>query len=251
MSIKHILKCVCIPVICMVTLCTPCHAQNADFGIWTDLGITKKIDKHWSIGAEAGLRTRDNTKTADRWSFGLDATYKINSYAKLAAGYDFLYDHRETKQTYHKDGSVNKVTPSYWWPRHRFFVDVTGSYAIGRLGMSLRERYQYTYRPKAKNKKYDTDDDEWEDVKSKSSNLLRSRFAMEYNIKKCPLSPFASIELFHGEGGLQKTRYTVGTNYKLNKHHNINIYYRYQSVNNNDDDEPDIHVLGLGYTYKF
>lgn len=230
---------------------TPTLAQSSDFGVWTDVGVTKKFNKHWSLEAEAGLRTRDNSKETDRWSLGVSGAYKFNSYVKLSAGYDLLYDHREKKETFHKDGTTNKLTPAYWWPRHRFYADVTGSYSLGRLGLSLRERYQYTYRAKAKNKKYDADDDEWEDVKSKSSNLLRSRLEVDYNIRKCPLTPFASVELFHGEGGLQKTRYTVGADYNFNKRHAVKLYYRYQTVNDNDDDEPDCHVLGLGYSYKF
>lgn len=251
MSIRQFIRRTSFLLVGTIGICCQSYAQSSDFGVWTDIGITKKFDKHWSVGAEAGLRTRDNSEETDRWSIGIDAAYKFNQYAKISAGYDLLYDHRATKQTFHKDGSLNKITPSYWWPRHRFFFDVTGSYALGRLGMSLRERYQYTYRPKAQNKRYDTDDEEWEDIKSKTSNILRSRFEIEYNIKKCPVTPFASIELFHGEGGLQKTRYTVGADYKINKHHSIDLYYRYQTVNDNDDDEPDCHVLGVSYSYKF
>lgn len=227
------------------------EAQTADFGIWTDLGVEKQIGKHWQLGAEGGIRTRDNSKTVDRWSLGANASYRANKYFKTTVGYDLLYDHRPYKETYHKKGSVNKITPAYWWPRHRFYLDLTGSYAVGPLKASLRERYQYTYRPKAKDKKYDTDTDEWEDVKSKTSHLLRSKFQLSYKIKKCPLTPFANIELFHGKGGLQKTRYTVGSSYDFNKHHDVKLYYRYQSVNDNDDDEPDTHVLGLGYTFSF
>lgn len=226
-------------------------AQSSDFGVWLEAGAKKKLGDRWAIGIEAGLRTRDNSKNVDRWSLGIAAEYKIASFLKASAGYSFLYDQRETKTTYHSDGSVNKITPYYWWPRHRLHVALTGDVDLGRLNISLRERYQYTYRAKASNKKYDTDTEEWEDVKSKTSHILRSRLQLEYNIKKCPLKPFANVELFHGEGGLQKTRYTLGTALKIDKKNTLEAYYRFQKVKEDDEDEPDRHILGISYSYKF
>ena len=227
-------------------------AQDTDFGVWMDAGVVKKFNKHWSINGELGARTRDNLNNMDRWSLGIGGTYKLNSYLKFSAGYDFLYDHRPTEVKYNKKGTkIKKITPQYWWPRHRFTVGATGSYSFGHLGLSVRELWQYTYRAKAKNKRLLYNENEWEDVKSKSQHLLRSRFQMKYDIKKCHLEPYASVELYHGEGGLQKTRYTIGTSYAITKHHEVDVYYRYQDMNRDDDDDVNIHVLGLGYTYSF
>ncbi len=224
---------------------------QSDFGVWMDAGVEKKLDKHWSVEGEIGARTRNDSKEMDRYSLGLGADYKLNKYLKFSAGYNLLYDHRAEKQTYHKNGTVNKITPSYWWTRHRFLFGVTGSYGFGNLGLSLREMYQYTYSSTARNKKYDADTEEWEDVKSKSQHLLRSRFQMNYRLKHTPFAPFGSVEMYHGEGGLQKTRYTLGTNIALAKHHDLKVYYRYQDLRENDDDDLDTHVLGIGYSFKF
>lgn len=57
--------------------------------------------------------------------------------------------------------------------------------------------------------------------------------------------------MYHGEGGLQKTRYTLGTSFSFAKHHDLKLYYRYQDLRNNNDEDLDIHVLGIGYTYSF
>lgn len=227
-------------------------AQKSDFGIWTSAGIEKKLGKQWKLSGELGARTRDNSSTMDRFDVGVGVDYKPVSFLKLSAGYDFLYDHRARRVTYHrKSGTVNKITPSYWWPRHRVLLGVTGSYSIGRFGFSLREMYQYTYRALAKDKKYDTDTEEWEDVRSKSQHLLRSRLEVEYNIKKVPLTPFVSAEMYTGEGGLKKMRYTVGAEWSINKHNGLSLYYRYQDLRENDDDDLDMHVLGIGYEYSF
>lgn len=48
---------------------------------------------------------------------------------------------------------------------------------------------------------------------------------------------------------LEKTRYTLGTEYKINKRSKLDLFYRYQSET--DDEEDDGHVLGLGYSLKF
>lgn len=226
-------------------------AAQTDFGIWTDAGVEKKLGKHWTVEGAIGARSRNNSKEMDRYSLSVGGDYKLNKYVKFSAAYNLLYDHRGGTQTYHKNGTVNKITPSYWWPRHRFQVGVTGSYSLGRLGLSLREMYQYTYRPLAEGKKYDTDTEEWEDVKSKSTHLLRSRFQLTYRIKSTPLTPFANVEMFHGEGGLQKVRYTAGTSFALTNHHDLKIYYRYQNICGTNDDEQNTHVLGVGYAYKF
>lgn len=237
----------------LLSLTPSTQAQHGnDFGLWLDAGVEKKLNKKWSLEADLGYRSRSDARITDRMSIGLAAEYKIAKWIKAGAGYDLLYDHREPKVTYHKSsGTVNKITPDYWGLRHRFHLDLSGSVDWGRLGLSLRERYQYTYRPVATAKKYDTDTEEWEDVKAKNSHILRSRLQLDYNIKHCPVDPFASVELFHGEGGLQKSRYTAGLQWKLSKQHSLKAYYRYQTTHDDDDDEPNRHILGLGYAFKF
>lgn len=226
--------------------------DGSDFGLWFDAGAEKKLGKQWSLSLDLGYRSRSDARITDRMSAGLAAEYKFTKWLKAGAGYDLLYDHREPKVTYHKkSGTVNKITPAYWGLRHRFHFDLTGDVDLGRFNFSLRERYQYTYRPVASQKKYDTDTQEWEDVKSKGNHLLRSRLQVEYNIKHCPVDPFASVELFHGKGGLQKTRYTGGLEWKITKQHALKLAYRYQATHEDDDDEPDRHVVSLSYGFKF
>lgn len=226
--------------------------QGDDFGLWFDAGVEKKLGKRWGVGLDLGYRSRSDARITDRMSAGLSAGYKIARWLKAGLGYDLLYDHREPKVTYHKkSGTVNKITPDYWALRHRFHLDLSGDVDLGRFNLSLRERYQYTYRPAATAKRYDTDTQEWGDVKSKGSHLLRSRLQVEYNIRHCPVDPFASAELFTGKGGLQKARYTGGLEWKVAKQHALKLYYRYQTTHDDDDDEPSRHVLGLGYGFKF
>ena len=221
-----------------------------DFGIWTSIEAQKKIDKKLTVGIEAEFRTRNNTKTVDRWTGALDVSYKLLPWLKASAGYKFMSVNNQEKITYHSDGSYNNWRPSYWGTRHRFHFDLTGSIKLGNFDLSLRERWQYTYRPETTTTRYDFDNSYWEDttVKSKNKHVLRSRLQVEYDIPNCKITPFASVELYNG-WKLQKIRYTLGADWKLAKQHTIGAFYRYQSVQ--DDDDPNRHILGLSYKFKF
>ena len=65
-------------------------AQKDDFGLDFSLEAQKKLSKSVSLGFEGELRTRDNTKTVDRWAAGLSPDYKAYKWLKLSAGYAFL-----------------------------------------------------------------------------------------------------------------------------------------------------------------
>ena len=228
-------------------------AQGDDFGMWYELGVEKKLSPKWNIGAEGEFRTRNNSRTADRWSAGLSAEYKIVKGLKASAGYIFLYDNNQEKFDLKSDGlRPNKWTPSYWGVRHRFNLSLSGNVDIGRLNIALRERWQYTYRPEATGKKYDFDEETWKSVKGKGKNVLRSRLQLSYDIPHWKLDPTASVEMFNDKGGIAKMRYQVGIDYKYKKRHVFGLNYRYQDVNSDDDDnEVNSHLIGLSYKYKF
>ena len=77
--------------------------------------------------------------------------------------------------------------------------------------------------------------------------MLRSRLKVEYDIPECRIDPYVSAE-FYNSWSLEKSRYTVGAEWKITKMHSVGLYYLYQDVNNDkDDDEPDEHILGLSY----
>jgi long-subunit fatty acid transport protein len=242
-------KRLCILAIALVTTGTVL-AQDNDFGIWTNIGAEKKLG-NWGIGLEAEYRTRDNSGTSDRWSWGLKGSYKLNKYVKFDAGYTLLYDNNH-KLTYHDDGSINKEA-NFWGLRHRVFASVTGSYKVNNWTFSLRERWQYTYRPeKTISERYDYDQEDYDGepktYSGKGKNVLRSRLQAAYSIGKTGLEPYANVELYNS-WGIDKVRYTAGIEWDINKHHEVELYYRYQDPH--DSDESKIHILGLAYQFKF
>lgn len=86
--------------------------------------------------------------------------------------------------------------------------------------------------------------------RSKDKWVLRSKLTVEYNIHGLPLNPYASIDYGCGLNyTANKWKYTVGAEYKLNKQNKIDFYYRFS--HDDDDDEPNGHLIGVGYKYSF
>lgn len=226
-------------------------AQSDDFGMWYTISAEKKIDKKWSVGIDADFRTRNDAKTADRWTVGVGASYKICKHLKASASYTLLVDNNAEKITYNDDGAYNNWRPSYWGTRHSVTLSLIGSVDVGRFSFSLRERWQYIYRPERTTDRFDFDNVWWEDtkVRGKGRNVLRSRLKVDYNIPKCKVDPYAAVELFNS-WKIDKTRYRVGVEWKVTKKHAFDLSYCYQDSSKSDDDI-DIHYMCIGYKFKF
>lgn len=263
--------------------------EISNFGMWTSLGVEKKINKKWSVEFEGELRTADAFNEVSRYSFGLSTSYKICSWLKADVGYTLLRDYTRESNTLQfkdteEDYSYYEIDndEDFWRTRHRFNVSFTGSVKFGRLKISLRERWQYTYQPKVSYTKteidvtrYNMDDWGWaaesmglveyngylwqigneptikeKTKRGKGSNVLRSRLEVSYDIKSLSLEPYISCEMYHDDGGLRKTRYTIGGDYKITKRHSIGLYYRYQDFSGSDEGES-TNIIGIGYKFKF
>ena len=124
-----------LPLCLLALLPSSAVAQSDDFGLDFSLEAQKKINKQWSIGLEGELRTRDNTKTVDRWSVGLGVDYKVLKWLKASAGYNLLYDNNQNISYYEAaddavlDGDAEigdpKKCAKYWIARQSCrFVNV-------------------------------------------------------------------------------------------------------------------------------
>lgn len=208
------------------------HTLSAqdDLGSSLSADITKRIIPGLNLSLEEDFRLRDNLSEVDRFSTTLELSYKPWKFLKLGGAYNLINYNHETKG---------------WEVRHRYYFFATGSYRINRFTVSLRERFQSTYRVGVK-----------ETSKRANPKLyLRSRLEVEYDIRNCKFEPFASVELYNTlndpQGNkMNKLKYTAGSKYKLNKRNSLQLYYRY--VNFKDDDEGNgKHMIGLRYSYKF
>ena len=142
--------------------------ENDEVGIWSELGIEKAITKKWDVGLDLEYRAQNRA----RFSAGLSTSYKPWKWLKLGIGYNLLYSQRPDKYKNKDEGSEDdeewtgndfiirewskdndgdwtkgyNLTPEYWFPRHRFSVEATGSIKLWNcLKISVRERYQITH----------------------------------------------------------------------------------------------------------
>ena len=248
----HMFKRLTLAAVIMATA-MPVSAQS-EGGLNMTAEVEKKIDKKLSVSLEAGMRTRNDFKTMDRWTLDLGASYKLTKWLKADLGYMLLDENNHEKINYKTSGGYDTWRPSYWGLKHRVYASLTGTYKIGDVRLALRERWQYSYRPEKTTQRWDFDDEAWEDkVRSgKAKNVLRSRFEIAYDKKRALLTPYANVELYNA-WGIEKIRYTVGTDFNLSKQHTLTAFYRFSDAKNvaADDYDPDMHYLGVGYKFKF
>lgn len=246
-----------------------------EYGTWVSLGAKKNLGTKWSLGLEAEYRAQEMS----RWAVGVDAGYKLNKYLKFGAGYTLLYNRKQEKVS--GDPAVDdeySIKPAYAYPRHRFFVEATADKRYWKwLRISLRERFQLTYRPEKEHEKTTYSkfiDDNWEEqwdegvttVKTKdakTTQLLRSRLKLEVDKKGWDFSPYISAEACNSTRAgehmrIDKVRTAIGTGYKINSSHSVSLSYILTYVFNDDDELGDkiennnrIHAVSIGYNYKF
>ena len=238
----------------MTTMSLTAVAQS-EGGLIAGAEVEKKVNKQLSVSVEAELRTRNNFKTMERWSLELGASYKFNKWLKADAGYTLLNTNFREDISYKSSGAYNNWRPSYWGIRHRVHASLTGTYKFqNNLRLSLRERWLYTYRPEKTVTRWDFDNSCWEDKVrvGKGKNQLRSRLQLEYDKKKALLTPYASVELYNS-WAVEKIRYTIGTDINVTKSHAFNVFYRFQNMKTVEENEydPDMHYIGVGYKFKF
>jgi hypothetical protein len=177
---------------------------------------------------------------------------------------DVIYDNLG-QPVFDKNYCNYNVDERYWRNRHRTSLGLSASYSPNkRWSFQLKETVQYNHycREDSINQyeyRWDENDDgdkylpapdiDRKSVDPKDRFVLRSKFTVEYNVKGIPLNPFASIDYGCGMNyTANKWKYSVGADYTINKKHKLTLFYRFQTED--DDDEPNGHMLGLGYKIK-
>ena len=65
-----------------------------------------------------------------------------------------------------------------------------------------------------------------------------------------PLNPYVSVDYGCGLNyHANKWKYTAGADYTINKQHKIDCFYRF--THEDGEDDPDGHMIGIGYKYSF
>ncbi len=239
----------------LVTHCLCVSGQEAsdDFGMWYTVGVKKTLSEKVSVLLEGEYRTRNKSRTSDRWSGAAEVSYKPHPLLKVEGGYKLIDDNQSEKISYTKEGTLHHWRPSYWRLRHRVYAGLELGKKFNRLSIAWRERWQYTYHGTSLVERYDFEDERWEEHRtdSKAKHELRSRLKVEYDFPHWKLDPEFSVEFFNTTR-TDKIRMTLGTEYKIQKKHVLAAFYRFQ-FNNEPGSGADYneHIIGLGYEFHF
>ena len=220
--------------------CLPALAEG-EAGMIMQAGVQKQVTKRFSATLTADLRLRNNFKSIERWSLSPMAGYKLTDWLKVDAGYMLLRTQfPQTRATATGKGL------GYWDVKHRAYASLTGTcHPTGNIVLSLRERWQYTYRhvPSA----------EGMAIPDSHRHVLRSFLQVQYLIPKSPLTPYASAEIFNALDNamnFERILCTIGTNIKMSDRHTLTVFYRYKHpFSSGNNPTPDLHYLGIAYKY--
>lgn len=272
---KNLKKLVALAVLMTVSI----NVTASDFGTWLGAEAEKKVGK-FSFELGAGFRAQNNMKSVERWDASFGISYKPFKFLKFAVGYNYIYQYRIEEKRNHYDEYEQayedrpseiireydgyNINKPYWRSKNRFKFDITGDVNIGRFNISLRERYQFThmnhvyysrdkYRLNGATGEVYFKETTKELKETRNNNRLRSQLKVEYDIRKCKITPYASIEFFNELDEafiLGKTRVRAGGDIKINKENKISVGYVYQDERDADIGETQ-HAIEISYKLKF
>jgi len=188
-------------------------AQEQDFQQWSKIGISCDFNKDLSISLDQAFRFRENASLADVTFSNLCLKYDLIKKWSVAIGYRYITDFDLSQNTFNS---------------HRIYSDINYRKKKKRWLMKNRLRYQY----------------------QEENFTLRDKIFLKYNIRKTPLEPFTTFEVFFKDSEFKKWRYTFGVSHPFLKEFDIDAFYRLQqSFNTNIPKQ--LHILGFAIEYKF
>ena len=200
---------------------------------WIEIGLSKNIIKNLKVEFNPELRLRGDYQL-DTYILEGGVSYKLHKYLTLAGYYRYEneYDYKNSTDEYKGQLVSNRIA-----------IDVRSGFELKRFDFSFRLRY--------------TNGNDFDQTTDAKASFFRYRAKMKYDINGSKLVPFASVEVFHDliVNQLDKTRYTFGLAYPINKHHEVSIYYRlqdyYEPTNYIGDKKPSLDIIGIGYNFDF
>ncbi|MBO5749844.1 MAG: DUF2490 domain-containing protein [Bacteroidaceae bacterium] len=251
---------------------------NFDFSVEANVRTQEHSERieRYLIGGELGYKFL-NTKTFDmKVSGGFEYMWqqKMAESETAKTPYPFTQFDEQGNPVYDAQGMPlpdtryrnYNVDDRYWRNRHRTSLGLTATYSPNkRWSFQLKETVQYNHycREDSINQyeyRWDENDDgdkfmpapgiDRKGVDPKDRFILRSKFTVEYNVKDLPLNLFASVDYGCGLNyTANKWKYTLGEEWSINKKHKLTCFFRFQTED--DDDEPNGLMIGMGYKVKF
>ncbi len=177
-------------------LLLPNHAKaQTDVDLDPEIGgrlsftLDKKITRGLHVSLEEEVRFDNNFSSFDRFQTTVALSYKVNDNLKLGLGYAMINPYSSSNNAFKNS-------------RHRLMLDVTGGIRLGNWRLSLKERFQATYRSGEMNLYQNP----------RTALILKSRLKLQYKGLR-RLEPYASFELRNTLNAPVIVAYYNGTSY--------------------------------------
>ncbi len=219
----------CLIILVLFHLTVLLFGQTSDFRTWTGINIDGEIVKDLEFQVTSELRLDENSSMYQSLVNDLRIQYDVAKF--LDAG--IIYRH-----------SVKYNLRDGYYHSNRFSGFLSFRYDIKRLRFNYRALYE----------------EEYSRIYSSENGMIpermhRHKFGAKYNIRKNPITPEISSELFfvmdkNEPDFLGMFRINAGASYRINKHWRLKILYRYQhEVNVNNPSTS--HILNPNIEYSF
>lgn len=226
--------------------------EGNTIGTRYSLEADRKMSRGFHLFAGEEMRLKDGFSSVDRFHTTAGASFKINDFLKAGVMYTLI--------TVRKDDDLGE---KFWDWRHRGSFDVTGTWKPGLWRLSLRERFQATFKTRDVN----------EYQQPQTALALRSRLKVSRKFPGSKLEPYAACELRlvlngpkwdanstdavqyavseysgHSDVYSDRLRSRVGLEWSLGKHHSLDFYCIYDRFKDKNIDSRKEPVLKMPVT---
>jgi hypothetical protein len=206
---------------------TSTSVVTSDFESWISAGIRLKVHKKWSFELSEGLRLEKNSTQIDQYFTNLGIGYAPFKFIEFGAGFRFAQFNED------EDGYA---------PHYRINVDVAFKHKLERFSFNYRLRYQFRNELGVTS----TEGDYFK-------HGFRLRAKASYNIKKIPLEPSLSVEMFNQYEKytlpfFDKLRVTAALAYDFKKFGKLKLFYSLEQEVFTSYPKT-TSIVGLGYVY--
>ena len=200
---------------------------TSDFESWMSAGIRLKLHKKWSFKLSEELRLEKNSTQINQYFTNLSIGYAPFKFIEFGTAFRFSQYNEE------EDGYA---------PHYRINVDVAFKHKLKRFSFNYRLRYQFRNEIGITSVEGDY-----------FKHGFRLRAKASYNIKKIPLEPSLSVEMFNQYEKytlpfFDKLRFTAALAYDLKKYGKIKLFYSLEQEVFASYPKT-TSIVGLGYVY--
>jgi hypothetical protein len=203
-------------------------AQTNDAQLWTDIKITHKLSGKINGYAENGLRFSENISEIGTAYSEIGLEYKLLKKLEISGGYRF-FSKRKNEDLYSN--------------RHRLNLDLSYKTSYYLFSIQLKTRVEMEYK----------------NILSSNSGMIpefqwRNKAQLKYNFTK-KIKPFFYLEAYLPLSNseyfeIEKMKYCIGGEYKINKHNSFELYYLYEGqLHQNNPNK--FFVTGISYICSF